>query len=94
MYQDDFCVRNCELLSIRFLQKSQIYKHITHSPDNSIISVKLYFIQYGFLLRPGHGPMYEGGGGQRRKPKLRKNGETKDIHSLLKSGHDRKIDQK
>ena len=70
MYQDDFCVRNCELLSIRFLQKSQIYKHITHSPDNSIISVKLYFVQYGFLLRRGHGPIYEGGGGG-RKPKLR-----------------------
>ena len=29
MYQDDFCVRNCELLSGRFLQKSQIYKYIT-----------------------------------------------------------------
>ena len=72
MYQDDFCVRNCELLSRRFLQKSQTYKHITHSSDNSIISVKLYFVQYGFLLRPDHGPIYEGaGGGQRRKPKLR-----------------------
>ena len=23
MYQDDFCVRNCELLSRRFLQKSE-----------------------------------------------------------------------
>ena len=29
MYEDDFCVRNCELLSRRFLQKSQIYKYIT-----------------------------------------------------------------
>ena len=29
MYQDDFCVRNGELLSRRFLQKSQIYKYIT-----------------------------------------------------------------
>ena len=28
MYEDDFCVRNCELLSRRFLQKSQIYKYI------------------------------------------------------------------
>ena len=72
MYQDDFCVRNCELLSRRFLQKSQTYKHITHSSDNSIISLKLYFVQYGFLLRPDHGTIYEGGGGwQRRKPKLR-----------------------
>ena len=70
MYQDDFCVRNCELLSIRFLQKSQIYKHITHSPDNSIISPGLHFVQFGFLLRPGHGPISEGGGGG-RKPKLR-----------------------
>ena len=51
MYQDDFCVRNCELLSRHFLQKSQTYNHITHSSDNSIISVKLYFVQYGFLLR-------------------------------------------
>ena len=69
MYQDDFCVRNCELLSRRFLQKSQTYKHITHSSDNSIISVKLYFVQYGFLLRPDHGPIYVVGGGG-RKPKL------------------------
>ena len=72
MYQDDFCVRNCELLSRRFLQKSQTYKHITHYSDNSIISVKLYFLQYGFLLRPGHGPIYEGEGGEGRKPKLTK----------------------
>ena len=70
MYQDDFCVRNCELLSIRFLQKSQIYKHITHSPDNSIISAGLHFVQFGFLLHPGHGPIYDGGKGG-RKPKLR-----------------------
>ena len=71
MYQDDFCVRNRELLSRRFLRKSQTYKHITHSSDNSIASVKLYFVQYGFLLRPGHWPIYEGGGGQGRKSKLR-----------------------
>ena len=70
MYQDDFCVRNCELLSIRFLQKSQIYKHITHSPDNSIISPRLHFVQFGFFLCPGHGPIYEGGE-EGRKPKLR-----------------------
>ena len=61
MYQDDFCVQNCELLSRRFLQKSQIYKHITHSSDNSIISVKLHFVQLGFLLHPGQGRIYEGG---------------------------------
>ena len=67
MYQDDFCVRNCELLSRRFLQKSQTYKHITHSSDNSIISLKFYFVQYGFLLRPGLGPIYEGGGGGAKK---------------------------
>ena len=71
MYQDDFCVRNCEFLSRHFLQKSQTYNHITHSSDNSIISVKLYFVQYGFLLHSGHGPIYEGGGGTRKKPKLR-----------------------
>ena len=71
MAQDDFCLRDCELFSGRFLQKSQTYKHITHSSDNSIVSVKLYFVQYGFLLRPGHGPIYEGGGGQERKNKLR-----------------------
>ena len=29
MYQDDFCVQNCELLSRRLIQKSQIYKYIT-----------------------------------------------------------------
>ena len=69
MDQDGFCVRNCELLSGRFLQKSQIYKYITHFPDNSIISAQLHFVQFGFLFRPGHRPIYEGGGG--RKPKLR-----------------------
>ena len=68
MYQDDFCVRNCELLFIRFLQKSQIYKHITHSSDNSIITVKLHFVQYRFFLRPRHGPIYEEGGGKEENP--------------------------
>ena len=62
MYQDDFCVRTCELLSRRFLQKSQIYKHITHSSDNSIISAELHFLQFGFILCPGHRPIYEGAG--------------------------------
>ena len=54
-----------------FSLKSQIYKHITHSSDNSIITVKLHFVQYRFLLRPGHRPIYEGGGEDKRKPKLR-----------------------
>ena len=60
MYQDDLCVRNCEFLSGRFLQKSQIYKYIAHSPDISIISVKLHFVQFWLLLRPGHVPIYQG----------------------------------
>ena len=64
-------MRICELLSGRFLQKSQIYKHITHSPDNSIISVKLHFVQFGFLIRPGHGPIYDLEGREGRKPKSR-----------------------
>ena len=51
-----------------FSLKSQIYKHITHSPDNSIITVKLHFVQYRFLLRPGHGPIHEGGGGKEENP--------------------------
>ena len=136
MYQDDFCVRNCELLSRRFLQKSQTYEHITHSSDNSIISMKLHFVQYGFLSRPGHGPICEERGGKEKNKSYGKNRETKDIkvqkmhkkseiisvkkvliltadlspkwwvgtpdrtgqnslklvHSLHKSGHDRKID--
>ena len=33
--------------------------------------VKLHFVQYRSLLRPGHGPIHEGGGGQGRKPNLR-----------------------
>ena len=66
--KDDFCVRNCQLLSRRFLQKSQIYKDITHSLDNSVISVKLHFVQYRFLLRPGHGPIYDGGVGKEENP--------------------------
>ena len=68
MYQDEFCVRNGELLSRRFLQMSQIYKHITHSSDNSIITVKLHFVQYRFFLRPGYGPIHEGGGGKEENP--------------------------
>ena len=46
---------------------------ILHIPQTiPLYSVKLYFAQYRFLLRPGHGPIYEGGGGgQGRKPKLR-----------------------
>ena len=31
---------------------------------------KLHFVQYRFLLRPGHGPIHRGEGG-RKKPKLR-----------------------
>ena len=87
MYQDDFCVRNCELLSIRFLQKSQIYKHITHSPDNSIISAGLHFVQFGFLLRPGHGPIYEGGRGG-RKPKLKEE-QKNEGHKSSENVHEK-----
>ena len=36
-----------------------------------IISVKLHFVQYRFLLRPGHGPIYEGGGGERKKTEVK-----------------------
>ena len=61
MNQEDFCVRNCELLSRRFLQNTPIYKHITQSPDNSIILVKLHFVQYGCFSSSGHRPIYEGG---------------------------------
>ena len=71
-YQDDFCVRNCELLSIRFLQKSQIYKHITHSSHNSIISVKLNFCPVWISFTSRRWANIRGGRGeQRRKHKLR-----------------------
>ena len=53
---------------VTFSLKSQIYKHITHSSDNSIITVKLHFVLYRFLLRPSHGPIYEGGGGKEENP--------------------------
>ena len=56
MYQDDFCVRNGELPSRRFLQKSQIYKYITHSSDNSIISVTTTLGQCQSLLRRAWAP--------------------------------------
>ena len=54
MYQDDFCVRNCELLSIRFLQKSQIYKHITHSPGQFHYFGRITFcaVWISFTSRP------------------------------------------
>ena len=71
MYQDDFCVRNCELLSIRFLKKSQIYKHITHSPDNSIISAGLHFVQFGFLFVPALGQYTRGKGRKKTQVKGR-----------------------
>ena len=88
MYQDDFCVRNCELLSRRFLQKYQTYEHITHSSENSIISVKLHFVHYGYLLRSSHGPIYEGGGGQGRKPKLRKE-RRNERHESSENGQEK-----
>ena len=53
---------------VTFSLKSQIYKLITHSSDNSIITVKLHFVQYRFLLLPGHGPIHEGGGGKEENP--------------------------
>ena len=49
---------------VTFSLKSQVDKNITHSSDNSIITVKLHFVQYRFLLLPSHGPIYEGGGGR------------------------------
>ena len=54
-----------------FSLKSKIYKLITHSSDNSIIRVKLHFVQYRFLLRPGHRPIHEGEGG-RKKTQVKK----------------------
>ena len=45
---------------------------ILHIPDNSIISVKLYFVKYGFLLRPGH-QYTRGEGGQGKNPSEGKN---------------------
>ena len=60
MYQDDFCVRNGELLSRRFLQMSQIYKYITHSSDNSIISVTTTLGQCQSLLRRAWAPFIWG----------------------------------
>ena len=60
MYQDEFCVRNGELLSRRFLQKSQIYKYITHSSDNSIISVTTTLGQCQSLLRRAWAPFIWG----------------------------------
>ena len=71
MYHDDFCGRNCELLSRRFLQKSQTYKHITHSSDNSIISVNYILSSIDFFYVPAMGQYTRGEGGQGRKPKLR-----------------------
>ena len=56
---------------VTFSLKSQIYKHITHSSDNSIITVKLHFVQYRFLLHPGHEPIYEGGGRGRKKTQVK-----------------------
>ena len=68
MYQDDFCVRNCELLSIRFLKKSQIHKHITHSPDNSIISSGITFCAVlDFFYVPAMG-QYTRGEGEEENP--------------------------
>ena len=71
-----------------FSLKSQIHKHITHSSDNSIISVKLHFVQYRFLLRPGLGPIYEGGGGQLRKPKLREE-RRNERHKSSENGQEK-----
>ena len=88
MYQDDFCVRNCELLSRRFLQKSQTYKHITHSSDNSIISVKLYFVQYGFFYVPAMRQYTRGEGGQGRKPKLREE-RRNERHKSSENAHEK-----
>ena len=67
MYQDEFCVRNCELLSIGFLQKSQIYKHITHSQDNSINSAGLILCSLDFFYVPAMG-QYTRGEGEEENP--------------------------
>ena len=69
MCQEDFCARNCELLFRRFLQDSQTYKHITQSPDNSIISVKLDFVQFLFSVMSR--PRANIRGGKRKKTQVK-----------------------
>ena len=60
IYQDEFCVRNSELLSRRFFQKSQTYIHITHSSDISVISVTTTLAQCQSLLRRAWAPFIWG----------------------------------
>ena len=71
MYQDDFCVRDCELLSRHFLQKSQTYNHITHSSDNSIISVKLYFVKEWISFTSWPWANIRGGRGDKKKTQVK-----------------------
>ena len=72
MYQDDFCVRICELLSRRFLQKSQIFS-ILHIPQTIPLFQSNYILSsMDFFYVPAMGQYTRAErGGQGRKPKLR-----------------------
>ena len=56
---------------VTFSLKSQIYKHITHSSDNSIITVKLPFCPIWISFTSRTWANIRGGRGEGRKPKLR-----------------------
>ena len=71
MYQDDFCVRNCELLSRRFLQKSPNFlAYYTFLRQFHYFSQIIFCpVWISFTSRPWAN--IRGGRGQGRKPKLR-----------------------
>ena len=83
MYQDDFCGRNSELLSRRFLQKSQIYKYITHSPEKFH-----YFFQITFcpvLISVTSRPRANIRGGGRKETQVKGRTDKRKMQEFRKS---------
>ena len=68
MYQDDFCVGNCELLSRPFVQKSQIYKHLTHSQIIPLFWSNYILSSMDFFYVQAIGQYTRGRGGKEENP--------------------------
>ena len=60
MHQDDFSGRISELLSRRSLQKSQIYKHITHSQTIPLFRSNYILSCFDFCYVPAMGQYTRG----------------------------------
>ena len=68
MYQDDFCVRNCELLSRRFLQKSKLFSILDIPQTIPLFQSNYILSSMDFFYVPAMGQHTRGEGGKKENP--------------------------